>query len=465
MSMPNSPSDSGLLSPVRVGADVEEMLSDEAWITAMVRAETALARAQAELGLIPRGAADSIVRASEHLTIDPRAIALASRKTANPVVALIAELREAVRAIDPSAVSFVHRGSTSQDIFDTATMMIAQAVFQAIDRSLSVVAQRLEVLASEHRGTLQAARTLGGHAVPTTFGHKAATWKHYIDDARERVERMLSGGGFPVSVGGAAGTAAGYIEAARFTDDWKQVDADETLRRIASAFAAATGLVAPRGPWHGAPTPLADIAATCAVVTASVGKMAADVLTLSRTEIGELAESAADGIGVSSAMPQKRNPVLATMIRSASLQVPALTSGILTCLTPMDERDAGAWHAQWMLLRESLRLTGGAASTAEELVDVLRIDANAMLRNARMTGSLLVSERISLVLSSRLGSDRSRSIVAEAIATAAADGKDVLSVLRRHTDVRAAFHDDELVGLADPNAYLGIAGADASACI
>lgn len=462
MSMPNSPSDSGLLSPVRVGAAVEEMLSDEAWITAMVRAETALARAQAGLGLIPQGAADSIGRASEYLAIDPRAIALASRKTANPVVALIAELREAVHAIDPSAVTFVHRGSTSQDIFDTATMMIARAVFQAIDRSLSVVSQRLEVLASEHRGTLQAARTLGGHAVPTTFGHKAALWKHYIDDARERVQRMLSGGGFPVSIGGAAGTAAGYIEAARLVDGREGDEPHLTVDRIATAFAVETGLAVPRAPWHSAPTPLADIASACALVTAGIGKMAVDVLTLSRTEIGELSESAVAGVGVSSAMPQKRNPVLATMIRSASLQVPALTSGIYACLTPMDERDAGAWHAQWMLLRESLRLTGGVAATAEELIDSLRIDANAMLRNVRMTGPLLVSERISLILSSRLGAVRTRSVITEAISTAAAEGEDVLSVLGRFADVRAALRHDELVALADPNNYLGIAGASST---
>ncbi|PPF13018.1 FAD/NAD(P)-binding protein [Rathayibacter rathayi] len=457
---PSSHSDSGLLSPVRAGTVVEGLLSDEAWISAMVRAEAALARAQGKLGLIPAGAAEAITRASEHHAIEARTIALASRKTANPVVAVIGELRDAVQAVDPSAAVYVHRGSTSQDIFDTALMMVAQAALREIDASLRLVSCRLGAMASAHGRTLQAARTLGGHAVPTTFGLKAATWKRYVDDAQERVTSLLSGGGLPVSVGGAGGTAAGYIEAARLVGGGEELDARQVLARIATAFAAETGLAAPPMPWHAAPTPMADVASACAIVTAAVGKIAVDVLTLSRTEIGELAESADGDTGVSSAMPQKRNPVLATMIRSASLQVPALTSGIYACLMPMDERDGGAWHAQWMLLRECLRLTGGAAATAEELVATLRINVQAMLHNVKATGPLLVSERIVIVLSARLGSERSRSVVADAISTAARSNEDILTVLSRDAHVRAAFSRDELMAMADPCDYLGIAGTD-----
>ncbi|WP_267891825.1 lyase family protein, partial [Mycobacteroides abscessus] len=158
-------------------------------------------------------------------------------------------------------------------------------------------------------------------------------------------------------------TLAGYLEYAG------QHGADPAVfvEKLNAAFADRTGLAASGLPWHALRTPIADIGSTTAFVTGALGKFAVDVLTLSRTEIAEVAEPAPPGRGVSSAMPHKRNPVLATMIRSAALQVPSLSVVLTQSLMSEDERSAGGWHAEWLVLRECLRLAGGAAQTAVEL--------------------------------------------------------------------------------------------------
>lgn len=107
---------------------------------------------------------------------------------------------------------------------------------------------------------------------------------------------------------------------------------------------------------------------------------------LTRTEVGEVAEPAVAGRGASSAMPHKRNPVLATLIRSAALQVPVLATVLVQCLQTEDERSAGVWHAEWQPLRECLRLTGGAAHTAVELARGLTVHAERMRANLGATG-------------------------------------------------------------------------------
>lgn len=453
---PHSRIDSGLLSPVRVGTPVEDVLSDEAWIDAMLQAEAGLAQAQSKLGLIPQTAADAISRGATAHTIDARAVAVASRQTANPVVFLIKQLKETVRNIDPNASQYVHRGSTSQDILDTAAMMVSHSALDQVALSLRAVSERLGKLTVEHKDSLQAARTLGGHAVPTTFGFKSAGWKQYIDDALERVTRLVEGG-LPVSLGGAAGTLAGYVENAHQVEMWSSRSPAEIGLKLTTTYAAEVGLTARALPWHSAPTPMADIAAVCALVAGALGKIATDVVTLNRTEINELDEAWESGRGASSAMPHKRNPVLATMVRSASMQIPALAGGLYACLTPMDERDAGSWHAQWLLLRECLRLTAGAASTTNELVTGLRVNVATMAENARKSGALLTAEKLFIVLSSHIGPDEAKNAIDTAVSNALDNREDLVDVLSRDSRIEKIATRAELHELAQPGTYLGIA--------
>ncbi|MDJ0382916.1 lyase family protein [Streptomyces sp. G-G2] len=445
--------DVGLLSPVRAGTPAEAATSDTGWLQAMLDAEAALARAQARLGTVPPEAARTITAAARADRFDARALALAARETANPVVGLVAALTALLDG-DPAA-EYVHRGSTSQDILDTAMMLVAARTLTGLRADLLRTAEALGRLAARHRDTPIAGRTLALHAVPTTFGLKAAGWRHGLLDSVRRIDRLLDDG-LPVSLGGAAGTLGGYLEYARIAAPG--TDPDTFHDRLATAFAAETGLAAPLLPWHALRTPVADLGAVLAHTTGTLGKFAADVLLLARTETAEAAEPAPAGRGASSAMPHKRNPVLATLIRSAALTVPALASVLAQALVTEEERSAGVWHSEWHTLRECLRLAGGAAHTAVELAEGLEPDPARMRANLALTGSGIVTERIAAVLAPHLGKATARRLLTEASATARTTGTPVSEVLSRNLPHLTGLTPEHLRDLLEPAQYTGVAG-------
>jgi len=338
--------DSGLLSPVWAGTPVEAVTSDEAWLAAMVEFEAALATAQARLGAVPDSTAAAIRAAGAGGGLDVVELARRSREAANPVVHFVKRLTDLVAGIDPDAAGHVHAGSTSQDVLDSAAMLVATRALRLVREDLVRIRAALTTLARDHRDTPAAARTLTQHAVPTTFGTKAATWLTLVCDTHDRVDALLRAG-LPVSMGGAAGTLAGYhdhLVAAGATDDHPEL-------RLAALVADELGLARPALPWHAVRTPIADLAAVLSFVGGALGKFAADVLVLTRTEIGEVAEPAAVGRGQSSAMPQKRNPVLSVLVATAARQLPVYALVLGQSMVAEDERSSGAWHAEWQPLR------------------------------------------------------------------------------------------------------------------
>jgi 3-carboxy-cis,cis-muconate cycloisomerase len=445
--------DSGLLSPVRAGTPAEAAVCDTAWLQAMLDTEAALARAQAGLGTLPASAAKAITAAADAGKFDLRALAVDSREAANPVVGLVRELTRVVHEENPDAAEYVHRGSTSQDIFDTGAMLVAQRTLRLIVADLERTGVALATLAEQHRDTAMAGRTLALQAVPTTFGLKAAGWRQLVLDARDRLAQVLDG--LPVSLGGAAGTLAAYVEYARI-DSGEQVDADEYPQRLVAAFAEETGLAQQKLPWHALRTPMGDLASALGFAAAALGKVAIDVQNLTRTETGEVTEPTAAGRGASSAMPQKRNPVLATLIRSAAMQVPVLSAGLTQCLIAEDERSAGAWHAEWQLLRECLRLTGGAAHTAVELAEGLEVRSERMTENLALTGGQIVSERIVAVLAPRIGKVAAKKLLTAVSGAAMETGRPLAELLA--SELSGEFNAEELAELCDSAAYSGAAG-------
>ncbi|WP_410607224.1 3-carboxy-cis,cis-muconate cycloisomerase [Amycolatopsis sp. lyj-109] len=456
--------DSGLLSPVRAGTPAEASTGDEAWLRAMLDAEAALARAQARLGTVPPEAADAITEVAGKARIDVAELARGARATANPVVGLVKALTSAVGELAPGAAEYVHRGSTSQDIFDTAMMLVAHRTLRPLAADLDATAEDLAGLARAHRDTTMAGRTLTAHAVPTTFGLKAAGWRQLVLDAAVRVRRVLDGG-LPVSLGGAAGTLAAYVEYARLDGEAAVggpadgLDVGDYVERLTAAFAEETGLAAPVLPWHSLRTPVADLVGALAFAAGALGKLAVDVETLSRTELGEVAEPAADGRGGSSAMPHKRNPVLATLIRSAALQVPVLAAGVTQSMLAEDERSAGVWHAEWQLVRECLRLTGGAAHTAAELARGLTAEPGRMRANLASTHGLIVSERLSAVLAPLLGKAKAKELLGEASRRAVREDRPLRDVLDELPAITGVLTPAALDELLDPAGYTGAAGA------
>ncbi|MFE4816954.1 3-carboxy-cis,cis-muconate cycloisomerase [Streptomyces sp. NPDC056704] len=432
-SQSDADADAGLLAPGWAGSPAASATSDSAFLGALLDAEAALTRAQAGLGLAPDAAA-SAVSAVTAADLDVRSIALRARGGGNPVIPLVADLTAAVgKEYGP----YVHRGATSQDILDTALMLVARRTLDLVLADLERTARALGRLAAAHRDTVMPGRTLTQHAVPTTFGLKAAGWRSLVLDARDRLARLR----LPVQLGGAAGTLAAFAAFGA-----------EDPGALVAAYAGELGLVEPALPWHTLRTPIADLAGGLAFTAGALGKMAADVLTLSRTEIAEVAEGSGGG---SSAMPHKANPVAATVIAASARRAPGLAATLYGSMVAEDERPAGAWHAEWEPLRELLRLVAGAAHDAAELVEGLRVNADAMRDHLALTHGLIVSERLAVALAPVLGRARAKELLTRAAERAVAKNRPLVDVLGEEPELKEL----DLVELTDPTRYTGSAGA------
>ncbi|MEV6174589.1 3-carboxy-cis,cis-muconate cycloisomerase [Streptomyces sp. NPDC051954] len=416
--------DTGLLAPGWAASPAAAATADGAYLSALLDAEAALTRAQAALGLAPAEAAAAVTEAADARHFDVASIAERARGGGNPVIPLVADL---TKAVGEEHGPHVHRGATSQDIMDTATMLVAARALDLVLADLGRTERALARLAVEHRDTAMPGRTLTQHAVPTTFGLKAAGWRSLVLDARDRVTAVRDG--LPAQLGGAAGTLAAFGAYGA---------SDPTA--LPAAYARELGLKAPELPWHTLRTPIADLAGCLAFTAGALGKIAVDVLTLSRTEIGEVAEGSGGG---SSAMPHKSNPVRSTLIASAARRAPQLAATLYGSLAAEDERPAGAWHAEWEPLRELLRLVGGAARDAVELAEGLRVRPDVMREHLDLTHGLIVSERLSAELAPVLG----RAQAKELLTRLASEGRP-LAQAPELTDVDL-----------DPTHYTGSAGA------
>lgn len=206
MTSPSPPcADAGLLAPEWALTGAASETSDHAYLRALLDAEAALTRAQAALGLAPAGAATAVTEAAVPERFGIRSLAARTADGGNPVIPLVADLTAAVGA---EYGPYVHRGATSQDIMDTATMLVAARTLAPVLADLGRTERALARLAAEHRDTVLPGRTLTQHAVPTTFGLKAAGWRSLVLDARDRVTRVRDA--LPAQLGGAAGTLAAF---------------------------------------------------------------------------------------------------------------------------------------------------------------------------------------------------------------------------------------------------------------
>ena len=436
--------DLGLLAPGRAGSRVEAETGDGAYLQALLDAESALARAQSGLGLIPKAAGDAITAAALAERFDLRELALSASSGGNPVIPLVGALRAAVGGEHADAV---HRGATSQDIMDSATMLVADRARVVVLADLDRTASALAVLAARHRRTPMAARTLTQQAVPTSFGLKAAGWRCLVLDARDRLAALT----LPAQLGGAAGTLAALIPE----------NEAHSVFELVVRYATEVGLDIPTLPWHVLRTPVAELGAALALTAGALGKFAADVLVLGRGEIGEVVRR--DGAaGGSSAMPHKANPVEATLIASVARQVPALAGVLYGSMVAEDERPSGAWHAEWQSLREALRQTGMAAELAAELAEGIDARPDRMARNLALSNGLILSERLVGALDPLLGRETARAVVTAAAHRSAEDDAALFDVLVEAPEIGALLDakqltEDGLAELLDPAGYLGAA--------
>lgn len=348
-----------------------EHMTDGALLALMVAVESAWLSALAGAGLAPAECAGAGLR-NLVTRDDCEALAAAAEDGGNPVIPLVALLRE--RA-EPAVAAWIHRGLTSQDVLDTGLMLATRAVADDLSTQLRQQISALAELVTRHRATPMVARTLTQHAAPTTFGAKAAGWLNGVVDAVDRVAALSA----PVQIGGAAGTLAATTELAALLTGGS--DPAGVAAGLAADTATALGL-APRAPWHTARAPITDAADAFVGCTDCWGRIASDIVTLARPEIAELSEPAADNRGGSSSMPHKRNPVLSILIRRAALAAPPLAATLHTAAALADdERPDGAWHAEWDTLRTLGRRTVVAGSQTVELLTGLTVHTQRMAEN------------------------------------------------------------------------------------
>ncbi|MFC9604747.1 lyase family protein [Streptomyces niveus] len=530
----------------------------------MLDAEAALVHAQAAVGLAPEAAADAITAiAATAERFDVRDVALRARSAGDPVTPLVADLTAAVDDEDTRAgrdadtAQYVHRGATSQDIVDTAMMLVAARTVPAILADLDRTADALAALATAHRTTPAAGRTLTQHAAPTTFGLKAAGWLSSVRAARTRLAAVR----LPAQLGGEAGTLAAFApddvtvdgapgrtstaascepvydltgpldttmdsppeplpdyppatdpvpeggaepglgidpapdepvydlpgaapnhsseaaaESRGAPGTGKAADTEagtagtagtgtttgegpdtDTGVRLLAAYADRLRLAEPTLPWHTLRTPVADLGSALAFTAGALGKVAADVLVLSRTEIGEVAEARGGGPATP---PHRRTPVRATLIAAAARQAPALASVLLGALVAEDERPAGPWQAEWQPLRELLRLTGGAARDAAELTHGLRVFPDRMRDNLALTHGVLAAGRLATALTAAVGRTRTKELLGAAERLATRAGIPLAQALTE-TDPAVAelIGEERMRALTDPAGYTGSAPA------
>jgi 3-carboxy-cis,cis-muconate cycloisomerase len=345
-------SDLGLLSPVWAGTTAESLSSDSAVVSAMVHVEEALLGALVETGIAPATASLPAVQP------DVRALALAGAADGgNPTIPLVKALREAA---GPDVARWVHHGSTSQDVVDTALMLTASDVMRRVEHDLTALAHWLADFVDRTRAVPIVARTLTQQAMPTTLGLRASGWLAGVHDAVRAVRTCTT---LPASLGGPVGSAAAF---------------GERGPAVVDAFARRLSMRAPVASWHTRRTPVVGVGTALTVVGGACGKIAADLLVMSQSELGEAHEG---GGGASSAMAHKANPAQSVLVASAARQLPALCSVLAASATAEQERPAGAWHAEWQPLRTMLRLGGGAAERTAVLLPDVVFDEQAMRRN------------------------------------------------------------------------------------
>ena len=412
--------------------------SDTAWLQAMLDTEAALTRAVERAGLAPPGSGEAVTAVARSEFFDNGTLGEDAASTGNPVPALV---RALTRLADSASADAIHMGATSQDIIDTAAMLLARRAIDVILADLSAAAASCAARATAHARTVMSGRTLLQQAVPVTFGLVAAGWLTAIDEARLDLHR-ISSDRLAVQFGGAAGTLASLGDAGP---------------QVAALLAEELSLPVPVLPWHTDRRRVIDLAASLTGTCATLGKIARDVTLLAQTELAEVTTGSPGG---SSAMPHKQNPVAAITILGCTKQAPGLLSTLASAAEQEHQRAAGAWHSEWQPLSHLLTLTGSAASWTTEMLTDLEIHPQRMRTNLAATHGLPLAEHLTKVLTPTLGRLPAHDLIAQASLRATTGNTDLAAALLADATsakalAEAGINAPLLHSHLEPESYLG----------
>jgi len=429
--------DSELFGDQYGSAEMREIFSDRNTVQKWLDTEAALARAEADLGLIPVEAADEIQRISDAALYDLAAMQAEMARTSHPIVPLVRAMDE---KCEGDAGGFVHWGATTQDIMDTGQVLQIRDAWAVIGTELDKVAANLETLARDHRSTPMAGRTHGQQAQPVTFGYKVAIW---LDEVRRHKARMAEAGErlFVGQFSGAVGSMAAI---------------GAPGPKVQARMMEILGLKAPVICWHVARDTMAECASVMAMVAGTMGKIANEVYMMTKTETAEIEEPMPPGKVGSSTMPHKRNPAICEAVVALARTARECVGQAFSLVVAEHERDKIGLLVEREFVARLHALTHAAVKKTAVLTGGLNVRAENMRRNLDITGGLMLSEAVMMQLAPVLGRQESHEIVYQAAQATAVDGRTMKQALMDVPEVTAKLSEAEIDAILDPEAYTGL---------
>ena len=437
--MPATAIDSAIFRDIFGSEAMRAVFSDERRVQYYLDIEAALARVQAELGIIPREAAEEICRHCHVERFDMARLKTQTERIGYPVLPVVQQL---VGLCRDGLGEWCHWGATTQDITDTATVMQIRDALVLVERDLEAIADSLARLARRYRDTPMAARSNLQQAVPITFGYKAAVllagFQRHQERLRELRPRVLVG-----EFGGAAGNLSSL---------------GTRGLEVQAGLMAELGLGQPEIAWHTMRDRIAEVGCFLGLVTGTLGKVSMDVKLMMQTEVEEVFEPFAEGRGSSSTMPQKRNPISSAYIHACVSVARQHVAALLDAMVEDHERSTGPWEIEWIVLPEIFAMAAGALGQARFVLGGLQVDPARMLRNLDATKGLVVSEAVMMGLGPALGRQRAHDLVYDICREVLRSGRPFLDLLAENPEIAPHMGREELARLVDPANYLGLCG-------
>lgn len=419
-------------------AEMRQVFSDENLVQKWLDVEAALARSEARLGIIPPAAADEICRKALFLNMNTESIKFGIDQTGHPLVPVIRELE---KVCDGNAGEYIHWGATTQDIMDTGVVLQLLDAYHLIYNGLEEIIEILIHLAQKYKRTPMAGRTHGQHALPITFGYKVAVWIAELRRSIQRLEecqKRVFVGNFAGAVGTLASLGSQGLQVQR-----------ELMKEL--------GLAVPEIAWHTSRDRFAEFISILSILSASLAKIANEIIILQRTEISELEAPFAPGNVGSSTMPHKRNPMVCEGIVSLSKLI---RSNVLLAHEGMimkHERDMRPWIAEWAYIPETCILVGGVIHLSKVVLTDLTVKPENMMKNLFLTDGLILSEAVMLSLAKKIGRQTAHQVVYELTMKSFEENIPFEDILLENEMVRSSLSVDEIKLLLEPTSYIGLA--------
>ncbi len=421
--------------------EMRRVWEEENKLEKMLKVEAALAKAQAELGLIPKEAAEEINRKASTKYVKLERVKEIEKETKHDVVAMIRALAE---VCEGNAGEYIHFGATSNDIVDTANSLLIKESIEIIEKKLKELRDILLNKAEEHKYTVCVGRTHGQHAIPTTYGMRFALWAAEIDrhlerlnDAKKRICVSM--------ITGAVGTMAAMGEKGL-----------EVHKRVAEILGLTPVLISNQVIQRDRH---AEFVFLLALIAQTLNKIGVTVRNMQRTEIGELEEEfdPTKQTG-SSTMPHKRNPITFEQICGLSRVIKSLCIAEMDNIPLWEERDLTNSSSERCIFAEVCVLTDHILTLAIKGIKKLKVNIKNVEKNLELTKGLIMAERIMIELAKRgMGRQTAHEVVRRCAMKAYEEDRHLKEVLLEDKEVMKYLAKEEIEKLMDPKTYIGLA--------